>query len=98
MKLHDLLRSFNPMTVDQLRETRGRLRFAGLDTDAIGADEVELVKEVVATVLRQSAGQVRTAALATHGCPRCGAAVQAIRLADGESAAYCGSCRVVDPK
>ena len=83
------------LTPDQHRDIRGRLVFADIDPENIKKGEVSLV---VDTILSVAANGViptmeRTAALA-QTCPRCGAKVAAVKLADGVNAAYCQSCRI----
>lgn len=99
MKLETMIAKLSsPLAHPQMREVKGRLKFAGVDVDDVQASDEALVREVVATVVKAGAQERRASfSGAGAGCPRCGQAVEAIRLADSGDAQYCKACRVVIP-
>lgn len=99
MKLETMIAKFAaPLAHPQMREVKGRLTFAGVDLEDVQPAEEALVREVVATVTKAGAQERRASfSGAGTGCPRCGNAVESIRLADSGDAQYCKACRVVIP-
>ncbi len=99
MKLETMIAKFaSPLARPQMREIEGRLTFAGVDVENVQPEEETLVRQVVAHVSKAGAQERRASfSGAGAGCPRCGSAVESIRLADSGSAQYCKACRVVIP-
>ena len=99
MKLEEMIAKLSaPLAHPQMREVKGRLKFAGIDIEDVQSSEEEVVREVVATVVKAGAQERRASfSGAGAGCPRCGNGVESIRLADSGDAQYCKACRVVIP-
>lgn len=92
-----LVQLTGPLTIDQQRELRGRLKFAGVDLAAMTVDDEAVYADALQAMRTASPPQLRTAALAGSNCPRCQRGLQAVRLADARNAGYCETCKVVVP-
>lgn len=97
MKTFDQLAAQAALTVDQRRELRGHLKFAGIDLDSMDETDQTVYAEALQSMRTAHPPQMRTAALAGGSCPRCQRGLQSVRLAESKAAGYCETCKVVVP-
>jgi len=89
----------NTLTLDQVRDIKSRLRFAGVDAQNVKPDETKLVLDTILTVAKLIKPTEKNANVtsASSSCPRCKSAMTAVKLGDGTATTYCTNCRVVSP-